>query len=232
VIQRVRRPDDGCRIARRRSCSGDAQLLSVKEAFAFGCRWVASPPRAAQCFTSGSGLHGPRWRRCVRCGPDLLVRGALRKRGDSLPPQTAVQHGRSSWSYSVAPFLVISVLFYYTVVVRTTSTSSSQSYVLVQVHRPSGTGRSSTPAPRAATGSRPPWAPATTSPRAGGCRPINGDRVDDHSSTSSLVLGAGAAVQSGTSSRATWRYKFQTTLLSTGASSAAVGRELVAPIPR
>jgi len=51
-------------------------------------------------------------------GPDLLVRGALRKRGDELPAQTRYNMP-IELLYTVLPFLIIAVLFYYTAVVQT-----------------------------------------------------------------------------------------------------------------
>jgi cytochrome c oxidase subunit II len=92
---------------------------SVKEAFSFGWPIGGITPQSEQMFNLWIGSA------IAALAVGVLVWGLIfwciiryRKRGDALPPQTRYNLP-IELIYSVAPFLVVSVLFYYTAVVQT-----------------------------------------------------------------------------------------------------------------
>jgi cytochrome c oxidase subunit II len=92
---------------------------SVKEAFSFGWPRGGITPQSEQMFNLWVGST------VAAFAVGILVWGLIfwciiryRKRGDALPPQTRYNLP-IELIYSVAPFLVVSVLFYYTAVVQT-----------------------------------------------------------------------------------------------------------------
>jgi len=97
---------------------GTLSACSVKEAFAFGWPQGGITPQSERMFNLWVGST------VAALAVGVFVWGLIfwcvvryRKRGDSLPPQTRYNMP-IELVYSVAPFLVISVLFYYTVVVQ------------------------------------------------------------------------------------------------------------------
>jgi cytochrome c oxidase subunit 2 len=92
---------------------------SVREAFSFGWPRGGITPQSEQMFNLWIGST------IAALAVGVLVWGLIfwcviryRKRGDALPPQTRYNLP-IEMIYSVAPFLIVSVLFYYTAVVQT-----------------------------------------------------------------------------------------------------------------
>jgi cytochrome c oxidase subunit 2 len=92
---------------------------SVKQAFSFGWPQGGITPQSERMFNLWVGST------VAALSVGVFVWGLIfwcviryRKRGDALPPQTRYNLP-IELIYSVAPFLVVSVLFYYTVVVQT-----------------------------------------------------------------------------------------------------------------
>jgi cytochrome c oxidase subunit 2 len=103
---------------------GFTSACSVKEAFAFG--WPLGPSGDGGITTQAHRMFNL-WIGSViaALAVGVLVWGLIfwcivryRKRGEALPPQTRYNMP-IELLYSVAPFLVVSVLFYYTAVVQT-----------------------------------------------------------------------------------------------------------------
>jgi cytochrome c oxidase subunit II len=97
---------------------GTLSACSVDEAFAFGWPKGGITPQSERMFDLWVGSTA------AALAVGVFVWGLIfwcivryRKRGESLPPQTRYNMP-IELVYSVAPFLVISVLFYYTVVVQ------------------------------------------------------------------------------------------------------------------
>jgi cytochrome c oxidase subunit 2 len=97
---------------------GTLSACSVKEAFAFGWPQGGITPQSERMFNLWIGSA------VAAVAVGVFVWGLIfwcvvryRKRGEALPPQTRYNMP-IELVYSVAPFLVISVLFYYTVVVQ------------------------------------------------------------------------------------------------------------------
>lgn len=98
---------------------GTLSACSVKEAFSFGWPRGGITPQSERMFNLWIGST------VAAMAVGVFVWGLIfwcivryRKRGTTLPPQTRYNMPIEI-VYSVAPFLVISVLFYYTVVVQT-----------------------------------------------------------------------------------------------------------------
>jgi cytochrome c oxidase subunit II len=97
---------------------GTLSACSIDEAFAFGWPQGGVTPQSERMFNLWIGSA------VAALAVGVFVWGLIfwcvvryRKRGESLPPQTRYNMP-IELVYSVAPFLVISVLFYYTVVVQ------------------------------------------------------------------------------------------------------------------
>jgi len=97
---------------------GTLSACSVKQAFAFGWPQGGITPQSDRMFNLWIGST------VAAMAVGVFVWGLIfwcivryRKRGEALPPQTRYNMP-IELVYSVAPFLVISVLFYYTVVVQ------------------------------------------------------------------------------------------------------------------
>ena len=100
--------------------AGLLSACSVEDAFSFGWPKGGITPQSHRMFDLWIGSNDRRaGGRLLRLGPDLLVHHPLPQAGRPSCRAQTRYNLPIELIYSVAPFLIVSVLFYYTAVVQT-----------------------------------------------------------------------------------------------------------------